>query len=76
LCSAADLEPHVDAQLRVEVGERLVEQEDRGLAHDGAADGDALALAAGEVLGRRSSIVDLQHVAAFATGGRSRPRAC
>jgi hypothetical protein len=32
-----------------EVAERLVEQEDVGLAHDGAADGDALALAAGEI---------------------------
>ncbi len=36
-------------QRRVEVGQRLVEQEHRRLAHDGAADGDALALPAGEV---------------------------
>jgi hypothetical protein len=41
-----DLEPHLHPQLGVEVGERLVEQEHRGLAHDGAAHGDALALAA------------------------------
>jgi hypothetical protein len=43
-----DLEAHLHAQLGVEVGERLVEQERGGLAHDRAAHGDALALAAGE----------------------------
>ena len=36
------------AQARVEVRERLVEEEDLGIAHDGAAERDALALAAGE----------------------------
>jgi hypothetical protein len=50
----ADLQPHRAAQGGVEVGQRLVEQEGRGFAHDGAADGDALALAAGELAGRRS----------------------
>ena len=44
-----DLGAHLHAQLGVEVGERLVEQEDLGIAHDGAAHGDALALAAGEL---------------------------
>ncbi len=44
-----DLEAHLHAQRRVEVRQRLVEQEGLGLAHDGAADGDALALAAGEL---------------------------
>ena len=39
------------AHLGVEVGERLVEEEDLRLAHDGPAQGDALALAAGELLG-------------------------
>jgi hypothetical protein len=43
-----DLGAHLDAHLGVEVGERFVEEEDGGLADDGAADGDALALAAGE----------------------------
>ena len=47
-----ELEPHLHAQLRVEVRERLVEQEHLRLAHDGAADGDALALAAGKLLGQ------------------------
>jgi hypothetical protein len=42
------LEPHLRAQRRVEIGQRLVEQEHLGLAHDRAADRDALALAAGQ----------------------------
>jgi hypothetical protein len=54
LCSSRDLDPHLDAQLGVEVRERLVEQEHLRLAHDGAPDGDALALAARERPGRRS----------------------
>ena len=40
-----DLDPHRDAKLGIEIGEGLVEEEDLGFAHDGAADGDALALA-------------------------------
>src|ERR1043165_6243006 len=36
----------------VEVRQRLIEEEDAGVAHDGAPDGDALALAAGELLGQ------------------------
>ena len=46
-----DLDPQFVAQLGVEIGERLVEQEDVDIADQRAADGDALALAAGE-LGR------------------------
>ena len=46
-----DLGAHVHAQLGVEVRQRLVEQERAGLAHDGAADRDALALAAGQLPG-------------------------
>ena len=48
LMQRGDLRAHVDAQFRVEIGQRLVEEEDLRLAHDGTADGDALALAAGE----------------------------
>ena len=58
-----DLGAHVDAQLGVEVGERLVEQEEHGIAHQRAAHRDALALAAGEL--RRLALeqaVDLQQV--------------
>jgi hypothetical protein len=42
-----DLEACVDAQRRVEVRQRLVEEEELRLAHDRAADRHALALAAG-----------------------------
>ena len=41
----------LDAELGVEVGERFVEEEDLGVADDGAAHGDALALAAAELRG-------------------------
>ena len=49
LMQRLDLGAHVDAQLGVEVGKRLVEQEHLRIAHDGAAHGDALALAAGKL---------------------------
>jgi hypothetical protein len=59
---------HADAQLRVEVREWLVEEERLGLAHDGAAHGDALPLAAGELrgpsfeqLGEPEELRDLVH---------------
>ena len=45
-----DVGAHLDAQLGVEVRERLVHQEDLRLANDRAAHGDTLALAAGELL--------------------------
>ena len=49
LLQARDRGAHLDAQLGVEVGERLVHEEGLRLAHDRAAHGHALALAAGEV---------------------------
>ncbi len=49
LMQLPDLGAHLDAQLGVEVAERLVEQEHLGIADDGPAHGDALALAAGEL---------------------------
>ena len=48
-CRFADLAAHLHAQLGVEVRERLVEQEHLRVAHDGAAHGDALPLAAGKL---------------------------
>ena len=48
LVQLLDLAAHLLAQAGVEVRQRLVEQEGLGRAHDGAAHGDALALAAGE----------------------------
>ena len=47
-----DLDPGLHPEGRVEVGQRLVEQEDAGLAYDGTADGDALALSTGKLLGQ------------------------
>ena len=46
---APDLGAHLEAQLGVEVRERLVHQHQRRLDDDGAGDGDALLLAAGEL---------------------------
>jgi hypothetical protein len=42
----ADFEAHLLAQVGVEIGERLVEQQHRGLDHDGAREGYALLFAA------------------------------
>ena len=49
LLQRADLAPHLGAQLRVEVGERLVHQANRRLRDDGAAERHALLLAAGKL---------------------------
>ena len=48
-CMPRDLGPHLAAQLRVQVGQWLVEQERVGLSHDRAAHRHPLPLAAGEV---------------------------
>ena len=45
----SELGSRVEAELRVEVRERLVQQERAWLAHDGAAQRDTLALAAGQL---------------------------
>ena len=50
LVEAGDLGARLDAELGVEVGERLVHQEHGRLAHDRATERDALALAAGQLL--------------------------
>ena len=46
-----DLGPHLAPQLGIEVGQRLVEEEHLRIAHDGAAHGYTLALAARKVAG-------------------------
>ena len=46
-----ELGAHLVTELGVQVGQRLVHQEDLGVAHDSAADGDALTLAARKRLG-------------------------
>ncbi len=52
-----DLEPHLHPELGVEVRQRLVEQKDARIAHNGPAHGDALALTAREILGRAVEII-------------------
>ena len=49
LVQLLDLGAHLDAQLCIEVGQRLVEEENLGVAHDRPAHRDALALAAREL---------------------------
>ena len=62
----ADLDPHLDTKLGVEVRQGLVEEEHLRPPHDGPPDGDALTLAAGE---RRrfplQVLVELQDMAGF-----------
>ena len=48
---APDLGAQFDAELGVEVGEGLVEEEDVGADDDGAGEGDALLLPPGELCG-------------------------
>ena len=62
LVQGADFGAHRDAQLGVEVGQRLVEQEHARLAHDGPTHRDALALPAGQ-LARKAfeQLVEIQH---------------
>ena len=51
MVQAGDLVAHLDAQRGIQIGERLVEQQDLGLTRHGAPHGDALALATGKLLG-------------------------
>ena len=51
LAELDELGAHLVTQLCVEVAQRFVHEEDLRMTHDGAADGDALALAAGERFG-------------------------
>ena len=50
LVQLLDLRAHLHPQLGVEIAERLVEQEDLRVAHDGPAHGDALALSFKETI--------------------------
>ena len=57
------LQPGLQAQLSVEVGQRLVHQEHQRLAHDRPGQGNPLALATGELLGKPlQQGLDLQHL--------------
>ncbi len=58
---------HLDAQLEVQVGQRLVEQKEARLQHERAGDGHALLLAAGELGGvarpEARQVDEVQHLA-------------
>ena len=59
----AQFDAHVGAQLGVEIGQRLVEQQHRRLEHEGARQRDALLLAAGQLRRPpRCKAVHLHHV--------------
>src|SRR6266571_1700771 len=49
LMEPLDFNPHVVAKLGIEIAERFIEQEEQRVAHDRAADRDALALTAGKL---------------------------
>ena len=71
LVQPLQLDAQLGAELGVEIGQRLVEEEDIDVAHQRAADRDALALAAGEL--RRAALqkrLDLQEL-----GGEFHPLA-
>ena len=72
---APQLGAHGDAQLGVQIRQRLVHQEDVGLAHHGAAQRHALALPAGELPGLAvEQVADLQDAGdALARPRPSRP---
>jgi hypothetical protein len=62
LLEILDLGADLDAELRVQVGQRLVEEEDGGLADERAAHRDALPLSAGELSGQAlEQLLDVQH---------------
>ncbi len=64
---ATDVDAHLGAEGGVQVGERLVEQVHVRAAHDRAAHGDALALAAGELLREPiEQLLEAEHVARLA----------
>ena len=61
-----DLGAHLVTELGVQVGQRLVHEEHLGLTHDGAADGNTLALAAGQSLGLPVEVLgDVQNLGGF-----------
>ena len=61
-----DLGAHLVAELGVQVGQRLVHEEHLGLTHDSTADGNTLALAAGQSLGLPVEVLgDIQDLGGF-----------
>src|SRR5216684_5188320 len=66
IMQATNLEAHLLAQIGVEIGQRLVEQEHARLDHHGAGERDALLLAARELggiaLGQRGELDGVEHL--------------
>jgi hypothetical protein len=60
-----DVQTHLDAQLRIEVRERLIKHKHPRVTHDGAADSHALTLAAGELF--RFAVQQMGQLQRFAT---------
>ena len=59
----ADLDAHLVAQFGIEVGKRLIEQEQFRIAHDGAAHGDTLPLTTGQLAWATVQIVrEIEHL--------------
>ena len=70
-----ELEAHRLAQLGVEVGQRLVEQQQRRLDDEGAREGETLLLAAGQ-LGRRAGRRSCRSSIVSSTRSRARAISC
>ena len=70
LLQFAQLAAHLDPQLGVEVGQRLVEQQHLRLDGDGARQRDALLLAAGEL--RRTAVGEMRQADQIERGGDAR----
>jgi hypothetical protein len=71
LVQLGDFKAHAHAQSGIKVGQRLIKQEGRRLAHNGAPDGNALALTAGK--GRRATVEivgQIEHGGACSTRDR------
>ena len=72
---AAQFEAHAVAQLRVEVGQRLVHEQDFRTAHKRPADGDPLLLSAGEFPRLLvEPLVQIEHFGGFLDPGGNFPR--
>lgn len=61
LLQLSDLDPHFGAQLRVEIGQGLVEQQHGGFDHERAGDCHALQLTTGELVWRAGTVTCKAH---------------
>ena len=66
-----ELDAHLHAQRGVEIGQRLVEQKYLRIAHDGAAERNALALTTGQMRGLRCNRFSMPRMSAASCTRRS-----